>query len=377
MRTIFPFSRPLYMMAKPVGATCNLACRYCYYIDKQQMYDGKAERMMMSDDTLECFVRQYLESQPNPEVLFTWHGGEPLLLPKTFYEKAIALQHRYAEGRHVDNCLQTNGTLLTDDWCSFFHDNGWLIGISIDGPEHLHDAFRKTRQGHPSWRQVMDGIERLEKHGVMWNALATVNSQNVAYPTEVYHFFKSIGCKYIQFTPVGGTPIPNSEQGEVEALAFGRFLCGVFDEWVKEDVGEYYINIFEATLANYFNITPGMCAMSELCGHVGVVEWNGDVYSCDHFVSSRHYLGNLHQQTIYQLMYSPQQQIFAHQKSGTLPRQCKACKWLFTCHGECPRNRTTTTADGEPGLNYLCEGYQMYFAHVDTFMRQMVAEQTY
>lgn len=377
MRTIFPFSRPLYMMAKPVGATCNLACRYCYYIDKQQMYDGKAERMMMSDDTLECFVRQYLESQPNPEVLFTWHGGEPLLLPKTFYEKAIALQHRYAEGRHVDNCLQTNGTLLTDDWCSFFHDNGWLIGISIDGPEHLHDAFRKTRQGHPSWRQVMDGIERLEKHGVMWNALATVNSQNVAYPTEVYHFFKSIGCKYIQFTPVGGTPIPNSEQGEVEALAFGRFLCGVFDEWVKEDVGEYYINIFEATLANYFNITPGMCAMSELCGHVGVVEWNGDVYSCDHFVSSRHYLGNLHQQTIYQLMYSPQQQIFAHQKSGTLPRQCKACKWLFTCHGECPRNRTTTTTDGEPGLNYLCEGYQMYFAHVDTFMRQMVAEQTY
>lgn len=365
------------MMAKPVGATCNLACRYCYYIDKQQMYDGKAERMMMSDDTLECFVRQYLESQPNPEVLFTWHGGEPLLLPKTFYEKAIALQHRYAEGRHVDNCLQTNGTLLTDDWCSFFHDNGWLIGISIDGPEHLHDAFRKTRQGHPSWRQVMDGIERLEKHGVMWNALATVNSQNVAYPTEVYHFFKSIGCKYIQFTPVGGTPMPNSEQGEVEALAFGRFLCGVFDEWVKEDVGEYYINIFEATLANYFNITPGMCAMSELCGHVGVVEWNGDVYSCDHFVSSRHYLGNLHQQTIYQLMYSPQQQIFAHQKSGTLPRQCKACKWLFTCHGECPRNRTTTTADGEPGLNYLCEGYQMYFAHVDTFMRQMVAEQTY
>ena len=370
MSIIFPFARPFYMMAKPVGATCNLACRYCYYLDKQQMYDGGG-RMMMSDETLERFVQQYLESQPNPEVLFTWHGGEPLLLPMTFYERAMTLQRRYAQGRHVDNCLQTNGTLLTDDWCRFFHDNNWLIGISIDGPEHLHDAFRETRRGTPSWRQVMDGIERLEKHGVMWNALATVNSLNAGHPAEVYHFFRSIGCKYIQFTPVGGSSVPDKERGEVEAVPFGRFLCGVFDEWVKEDVGEYYINIFEATLANYMGVPPGLCAMSDMCGHVGVVEWNGDVYSCDHFVYPQHRLGNLHRQTLYELMHASQQQDFARQKDGALPRQCRECRWLFTCHGECPRNRTTVTADGEPGLNYLCEGYRMYFAHVDAFMRQM------
>ena len=330
--------------------------------------------MVMSDETLERFVQQYIESQPNPEVLFTWHGGEPLLLPMAFYEKAVRLQQRYAQGRHIDNCLQTNGTLLTDDWCRFFHDNNWLIGISIDGPEHLHDAFRKTRKGGTSWRQVMDGIELLEKHSVMWNALSTVNSLNVEHPAEVYQFFRGIGCKYMQFTPVGGSPVPDKERGEVEAMAFGRFLCGVFDEWVKEDVGEYYVNIFEATLANYMGVIPGLCAMSGMCGHVGVVEWNGDVYSCDHFVSPQHLLGNLHRQTLYELMHAPQQQDFAQRKDGALPQQCHECRWLFTCHGECPRNRTAVTAEGEPGLNYLCEGYRMYFAHVDAFMRQMADE---
>ena len=341
-----PFSRPFYMMAKPVGAACNLACGYCYYKGAGSGY--------MSDEILELFVRQYLESQVNHEVLFTWHGGEPTLLPIAFYEKTMRLQKRYAGGHHVDNCLQTNGTLLTDDWCRFFHDNGWLIGLSIDGPEQLHDAWRKDKRGEPTHRQVMRAVEMLNKHEVMWNALSTVNSINGEHPREVYRFFKEIGCRYLQFTPVGG---------DITPLQWGRFLCEVFDEWQKEDVGEVYVNIFEATLANYLGVMPGICAMSDMCGHVGVVEWNGDVYSCDHFVRPEHRLGNIRQQTIYEMMHNPQQQAFAQQKADGLPRKCKECKWLFTCHGECPRNH-----------QYLCEGYQMYFDQTQEFMLSMKDE---
>ncbi len=352
----FPFARPFYMMAKPVGAACNLACRYCYYLEKQRLYEG-AGRMVMSDDTLERFVRQYLESQTTPEVLFTWHGGEPLLLPVGFYKKAMSLQRRYAAGRHIDNCLQTNGTLLTDEWCRFFRDNGWLIGISIDGPQVLHDAYRKTHDGQSSWEKVMQGINLLEKHGVMWNALATVNALTVEHPVEVYRFFRDIGCRYLQFTPVG-CHLSEPDTEHVEAKAWGRFLCQVFDEWEKEDVGEVFVNIFEATLANYMGITPGICAMSDMCGHVGVVEWNGDVYSCDHFVSRQYLLGNIREKTIYEMMHSKEQQAFAQQKTSGLPERCKTCRWLFACHGECPRNRQS-----------LCEGYRMYFEHTKAFMR--------
>ena len=345
-----PFARPFYMMAKPVGAACNLACSYCYYLDKAQLYPEKGERVM-SDEVLELFVRQYLESQANEAVLFTWHGGEPTLLPMAFYEKAMRLQRRYAAGHHVDNCLQTNGTLLTEEWCRFFHDNGWLIGLSLDGPEDLHDALRRNKGGAPTHRQVMRAVEMLDQYDVMWNALCTVNSLNAEHPVRVYRFFRDIGCRYLQFTPVGG---------DVPASQWGRFLCSVFDEWKKNDVGHVYVNIFEATLANYMGVTPGICALSDLCGHVGVVEWNGDVYSCDHFVYPQHRLGNIRQQSIYEMMNGEQQQAFARQKTTGLREKCKACKWLFTCHGECPRNHY-----------YLCEGYRQYFEHVDAFMEQM------
>lgn len=351
--------RPFYVMAKPVGAACNLACDYCYYLDKAALYPEKGRRTM-SDEVLECFVQQYLESQVNHEVLFTWHGGEPLLLPQTFYEKAMALQQRYAGCHHVDNCLQTNGTLINDDWCRFFHDNGWLIGLSIDGPACLHDAWRKNSHGEPTHRQVMKAVELLDRHDVMWNALCTVNSLNGEHPVEVYRFFRRIGCRYIQFTPVGGL---QRNDGSIEAAAWGRFLCAVFDEWQKEDVGEVYVNIFEATLANYLGVTPGICAMSPLCGHVGVVEWNGDLYSCDHFVFPQHRLGNIRQKTIYEMMHSEQQQAFARQKTSGLPQTCKACRWLFTCHGECPRNH-----------QYLCQGYQMFFEHTKEFMMEVRSE---
>ena len=353
-----PFARPFYMMAKPVGAACNLTCSYCYYLPKQQLYpDGK--RHMMSDEVLSLFTRQYIEAQANHEVLFTWHGGEPLLLPLSFFENALRLQQHYAGGHHIDNCLQTNGTLLTDEWCRFFAANGWLIGLSIDGPAWLHDLRRSHRHGGPTHHEVMQAAERLDRHGVMWNALCTVGSHNADHPAEVYRFFADSGCRYLQFTPVGG---------DVQPLQWGRFLCGVFDEWRKVDVGQVFVNVFEATLANYLGVTPGICSMSQLCGHVGVVEWNGDVYSCDHFVNPQTLLGNIRQHTLYELMHSPSQQAFARQKHGALPRQCRECRWLFTCHGECPRNRTATTADGEPGLNYLCEGYRMFFHHAHPFM---------
>ena len=359
-KTLSPFSRPFYMMAKPVGAACNLACGYCYYKGghpDEERGTGSSGRVM-SDEVLERFIQQYLESQVNQEVLFTWHGGEPTILPISFFEKAMQLQQCYAAGRHIDNCLQTNGTLITDEWCQFFHDNGWLIGLSIDGPEALHDAWRKDKHGEPTHERVMRAAEMLDRHNVMWNALCTVNSINAEHPLEVYRFFQSIDCRYIQFTPVGANPA--SGVGRISAQAWGRFLCEVFDEWRKEDVGEVFINIFEATLANYMGITPGICAMSDMCGHVGVVEWNGDVYSCDHFVYPEHRLGNLRQQTICEMMQSRQQQTFSRQKTTGLPQKCKDCEWLFTCHGECPRNH-----------QYLCEGYRTFFRHADEFMKTM------
>ena len=361
--TLSPFSRPFYMMAKPVGAACNLACGYCYYKggDPHAEREGESAGRLMSDQVLELFIQQYLESQTNQEVLFTWHGGEPTLLPISFFEKAMRLQQRYAAGRHIDNCLQTNGTLLTDQWCQFFHDNGWLIGLSIDGPEMLHDAWRKDHHGNPTHQRVMRAIEMLNRHDVMWNALSTVNSINAAHPLEVYHFFQSIDCRFIQFTPVGANPA--SGVGRITAEAWGRFLCEVFDEWRKEDVGKVFVNIFEAVLANYIGITPGICAMSDMCGHVGVVEWNGDVYSCDHFVYPEHRLGNIRQHTICEMMQSKQQQAFSRQKTTALPQKCKDCTWLFTCHGECPRNH-----------QYLCEGYRMFFEHTKEFMNEMKDE---
>ena len=351
-------------MAKPVGAACNLRCSYCYYLEKDELYAGQQQRYM-SDGLLEHFTRQYLESQTQPEVLFTWHGGEPLLRPLAFYEKALALQRQYGRGRQTDNCLQTNGTLLTEEWCQFFRDNHFLIGISIDGPEALHDAYRKTRHGEPTFRQVMKGIEMLERYGVEWNAMATVNRLNADHPEAFYQFFRAIGCRFVQFTPV----VERTAEGRVAPYAvtpqqWGRFTCGVFDEWIKNDVGNVFVQLFDATLANWMGVTPGVCSLSTMCGHSLAMEWNGDVYSCDHYVFPEYRLGNIGQQTLTALAYSERQQSFRQKKTGTLPRQCRECQWLFACHGECPKNRFATTADGEAGLNYLCEGYRQYFGHV-------------
>lgn len=360
-------------MLKPAGARCNLSCRYCYYLDKARLY-ADTPHHIMSDQLLERFTRQYIESQTQREVLFTWHGGETLLRPLSFYERAVRLQRKYA-GRHVvDNCLQTNGTLLTDEWCRFLHDNHWLVGVSVDGPQLFHDAFRHDRQGNGTHARVMQGIERLNRYGVEWNAMAVVNRLNADHPQAFYRFFKDIGCHYIQFTPiVEPHPVGTVTDESVTPRQWGHFLCALFDEWVRHDVGTYFIQLFDATLANWVGVEPGVCSMSPSCGNALAMEFNGDVYSCDHFVSPDHLLGNINEQPLATLAYGKQQNRFRRMKS-TLPRQCRECRFRFACHGECPKNRLIRTDDGEAGLNYLCEGYRMFFHHVAPYMDFMARE---
>lgn len=389
MNTFAPFARPLYIMTKPVGAICNLACDYCYYLEKSKLYQ-ESPKHIMSDELLEKFIKEYIESQTMPQVLFTWHGGETLMRPLSFYQKAMELQRKYARGRTIDNCIQTNGTLLNDEWCRFFHDNNWLVGVSIDGPQEFHDEYRKNKQGKPSFMKVMQGINLLNKHRVEWNALAVVNDFNADYPLDFYHFFKEIGCRYIQFTPIverifrhdDGRHLAAVEEGDNEKLAdfsvtpeqWGNFLCTIFDEWVKNDVGEYFIQLFDATLANWVGEQPGVCSLAKTCGHAGVMEFNGDVYSCDHFVFPQYKLGNIYSKTLVEMMYSDKQQQFGRNKFDSLPSQCKECQYLFACNGECPKNRFCKTASGELGLNYLCKGYYQYFDHVAPYMDFMKKE---
>lgn len=341
----------------------------------------------MSDDLLEEFIKQYIEMQTLPQVLFTWHGGEALMRPLSFYKKAIMLQHRYANGRRIDNAIQTNGTLLTEDWCRFFKDNGWLVGVSIDGPQEFHNEYRRSKSGAPSFIQVMKGINLLNRFGVEWNALAVINDYNADYPLDFYHFFKEINCHYIQFTPIverltlhkdGLRLAAPFEKGSMELTdssvqptQWGEFLCTLFDEWVKKDVGNLFIQLFDATLANWMNMTPGICSMAETCGHAGVIEFNGDVYSCDHFVFPEYKLGNIRQKSLTEMMYSQRQLQFGQNKLKLLPSQCRNCEFLFACHGECPKNRFALTPGGEPGLNYLCEGYKRFFDHAAPYMDYM------
>lgn len=373
MSVIAPFGHPFYVMAKPVGSSCNLSCSYCYYLSK--------EKGRMSDALLEEFIRQNIEAQTQSEILFTWHGGEPLLLPLIYYARALELQQKYAHGRHIDNCLQTNGTLLNDEWCEFFRVHNFLIGISIDGPEPMHNTFRQD------FEHTLRGIRLLQKHGVEWNAMATVNSRNADNPIEFYHFFKDLGCKYLQFTPIVERTNPhlapesvamNSEEWaknasitteSVEPMQWGRFLTGLYDEWIKEDVGSIFVQLFDATLANWVGQPPGLCSMSALCGLSPALQPDGSLYSCDHFVFPSYKLGNIHHQTIAEMMYGSQQQRFMRTKVDSLSQRCRECAYLFACHGECPRNRFLSGNE-----NYLCEGYRMFFRHVSPTMNFMAQE---
>ena len=384
-----PFAKPLYVMLKPAGAHCNLACKYCYYLEKNNLYQN-SHRHLMTDEMLEQFTREYIEAQTMPQVLFTWHGGEPLMRSIDFYRKALALQKKYAHGKQIDNVIQTNGTLLTDEWCEFFAQNHWLVGISIDGPQEYHDHYRVTPAGKPSWEKVMQGIQLLKKHRVEWNAMAVVNAYNAEHPLEFYHFFRDNGCQYLQFTPIVERLTEHEDGRTLASLAddreipladasvtpqqWGNFLCTIFDDWVRHDVGKTFVEIFDCTLANWMGVLPGICAYSKECGHAGVMEHNGDVYSCDHFVFPEYKLGNIREQSLIDMLYGEKQQAFSRLKHTSLPRQCKECDMEFACHGECPKNRFEKDKYGEPGLNYLCQGYYQYYSHVAPYMDFMKRE---
>ena len=384
-----PFAKPLYVMLKPAGAHCNLACKYCYYLEKNNLYQN-SHRHLMSDEMLEQFTREYIEAQTMPQVLFTWHGGEPLMRSIDFYKKALELQKKYANGKQIDNVIQTNGTLLTDEWCEFFAQNHWLVGISIDGPQPDHDHYRLTAAGKPSWEKVMQGISLLKKHRVEWNAMAVVNAYNAEHPLEFYHFFRDNGCQYLQFTPIVERLTEHEDGRTLASLAddreipladasvtpqqWGNFLCTIFDDWVRHDVGKTFVEIFDCTLANWMGVLPGICAYSKECGHAGVMEHNGDVYSCDHFVFPEYKLGNIREQSLIDMLYGEKQQAFSRLKHTSLPRQCKECDMEFACHGECPKNRFEKDKYGEPGLNYLCQGYYQYYTHVAPYMDFMKRE---
>jgi uncharacterized protein len=342
-------------------------------LEKKDLYP-QATGYVMSDEVLERFVEQYLQSQTMNEVLFTWHGGEPLMRNRNFFKRALELQKKYGRGRPIDNCIQTNGTLLTDDWCKFFKENNFLVGISIDGPQHCHDVYRRTRDNGPTFYSVMKGISLLKKHRVEYNVMGVVNDYNVDNPLEFYHFFKSIDCRFIQFAPIveqiDGEPAP----WNVPSERWGDFLIAIFDEWVKKDVGTFYIQYFDSTLANWVGQQPGVCVQAKTCGHAGVMEFNGDVYACDHFVYPEYKLGNIRTQTLTEMMYSDKQAKFGTDKQDRLPSQCKECEFLFACNGECPKNRILKTDSGEEGLNYLCKGYYKFFEHVAPYMDFMKKE---
>ncbi len=371
-------------MIKPVGSACNLDCHYCYYRDKSEIYGGAMP--CMSDELLETYIRQYIEGASQQNISFCWHGGEPLMAGLPFYRKAMELQRKYAGGKVIENTLQTNGILVNEEWCSFFKDNNFLIGLSLDGPEDIHDSFRRDCGGAPTFARVMKSVELMTRMGVEFNLLSTVNARSEGRGTEVYKFLRSLN-RYMQFLPVveyvrqrpGKRPLivsPDEEDAveapwSVSAKGYGQFMCDVFDEWVRFDVGRCFVQLFDVTLANWCGVPPSLCAFGEVCGDGLVVEHNGDVYSCDHFVYPEYRLGNIRESELAVMYNSNEQQTFGRDKREALPMECKRCNYYFLCHGECPKHRFGYAKNGEPYMNVLCEGYKMFFRHTDPHMRYM------
>ncbi len=380
---------PFHVMTKPTGPLCNLNCDYCFYLEKQGFFP-RGHAFRMSDAVLERYIRDYIGSQPTPEVTFAWQGGEPTLLGLPFFEKVIELQKRHADGRRIDNTLQTNGTFLDDAWGEFLHRNGFLVGISIDGPPHLHDTYRRDRKGGPSSAEVLRGLEILKKHRVEFNTLTVVNRQNARWPLVVYRYLKKIGSRYMQFIPaverageesgsLAGPPDPETAGEEVARVTpwsvrpvdYGSFLVSIFREWVRRDVGSVFVQSFDVALAAWVGAPPGVCVAAPNCGKGLAMESNGDVYSCDHYVYPEYRLGNIAETPIAELAASAFQEKFGRDKSETLPRYCRECRYRFACNGGCPKYRFLETPDGEPGLNYLCAGYRRFFRAVEPSMKKM------
>ena len=403
--------RPFHLLTKPVGPICNLDCKYCFYLEKEKLYPGETQ-WRMSDAVLAEYVRQYIHSQPGPEINFAWQGGEPTLLGVEFFSKAVALQKEFADGKTIFNAIQTNGTLLDDEWCEFLAANKFLVGLSVDGPAELHDQYRVDKRQQPTFVDVMRGLELLKKHGVEFNTLTVISRANSQSPLEVYRFLKSIGSQFLQFIPLVERAAPtemraagydfaappllrsadhrvgtlqlNSPQRagtvpgappvtawSVQAEQYGNFLCAIFDEWVRHDVGRTFVQLFDVALGNWMGLGSSLCAFAEKCGAALAIEHNGDVFSCDHYVYPRHQLGNVMNQSLGAMVDSPQQIKFGDDKSDSLPEFCRECEVRFACNGECPKHRFISTTAGEPGLNYLCAGYKKFFNHIAPHMQMM------
>lgn len=369
------------MMFKPVGSLCNLKCSYCYYLDKGV---PNVKDSIMPLDVLEKSIKEYLETNDSEDVTFDWHGGEPLALGLRYFENIIELQRKYKGGKRIFNTVQTNATLLDSDFASFFRNYNFLVGVSIDGPKHIHDNNRKDKGGAPTFNKVMRGIELLHRYGVDFNTLTTINKSSEGRGFEVYDFLKKIGSHYMQFMPVveyvniknNKITSPDDEDSiltdwSVQPIQYGKFMCDIFDYWVKNDVGQYYVNLFDSTLANYCGLNPGTCVYSETCGANAVVEHNGDVYPCDHFVYPQYKLGNVKEMSLGEIVSSNKMMEFGINKRNLLPSKCLKCEFFFACHGECPKHRFDKTDNGKSGLNSLCEGLRHFFSHVDPYMKEM------
>jgi uncharacterized protein len=385
-----------HLLAKPTGATCNLDCKYCFFLSKDSLYPN--ERTRMSDDVLQTYIRQRLECFDQPEINIAWQGGEPTLMGLDFFKRSIdcVVKHR-KPGQHVLHTIQTNGLLLDDKWCAFFKEHNFLVGLSVDGPREMHDAYRVDKRGGGSFHLVMRAWEALRRHQVDVNVLCTVHTANADHPLEVYRFFRDeMQATFMQFIPIVERvtpellPIANQGWGErpggkrplylqrgglvtersVGAEQFGRFLIAIFDEWVSRDVGKVFVQTFDVALGSWLG-QHNLCIFSPTCGNALALEHNGDVYSCDHYVEPDHLLGNIKKTHMMKLVASDQQRKFGQDKFDTLPKYCRDCEVLFACYGECPRNRFISTPDGEPGLNYLCAGYKQFFKHIDAPMKTM------
>lgn len=388
--------QPFHVMAKAIGPICNLDCKYCFYLEKEQLYPNN-EKWKMSDERLEAFIRDYIAAQPGPEVSFAFQGGEPTLLGVDYFRKVVAYQEKHAQGKRISTAFQTNGTLLNDEWGAFLAENNFLVGLSIDGPEAIHNANRVDKKGRDSYKEVIRGLNILRKYKVEFNTLTCVNSITVQHPVKIYKFLKSIGSKYLQFIPIVEREVdtaaaklgldfaapPDLEQPPenrenpqmspfaVPAEAYGEFLCKIFDEWIKRDVGKVFVQLFDVALNKWLKIPGGLCYFAETCGRALAMEHDGDLYTCDHYVYPKYKLGNLMNTSLGELADSPMALAFGQDKRERLPKYCRDCSVRFACNGECPKHRFTWTPDGEWGLNYLCPAYKKFFTHIDPAMQLM------
>ena len=364
-----------HVLLKPTGAICNLDCAYCFFLSKEALYPDS--RFRMSDDLVETYVRQLLESHRGPDVAVAWQGGEPTLMGLEFFKRAVACVERHKRpGQTVQHTIQTNGTRLDDEWCAFLKAKNFLVGLSVDGPREMHDAYRVDKKGGSTFDSVMRAWNLLRTHKVDVNILCAVHAANQDHPLEVYHFLRDVlGAEFMQFIPIveRASELENGlvTNRSVDPEAYGRFLIAVFDEWVGRDVGRIFVQHFDSSLANWVRAPGAVCVFTETCGRALALEHNGDLYSCDHFVEPAYKLGNIRDHPMIDLIASPQQIKFGRDKRDTLPRACRECKVRFACHGECPKNRFVRTADGEPGLNYLCPAYKAFFTHIDRPMKIM------